>query len=76
MTASTSRFAAFAAATTLTLLMLAGIDGLARHPSQDARLAALAAPPTASRAATDTAPTVNASLAAPGCPSPAAAARS
>ena len=72
MPATTSRLAAFAAATTLTLLMLAGIDGLAQHPSADARLAALAAPPTAPTVA----PTVNASLDGQGCPAPAAAAHS
>lgn len=71
MTATTSRLAAFAAATTLTLAMLAGIEGLAQHPSQDARLAAVKAPSTAPGAA----PTVNASLDAQGCSSPAAATR-
>lgn len=71
MPATTSRLAAFAAAAALTLAMLAGIDVLAQHPSQDKRLAALKATAAATRAA----PTVNASLAAPGCPAPAAATR-
>lgn len=76
MPATTGRLAAFAAATTLTLLMLAGIDGLAQHPSQDARLAALAAPRTAPTATSTPAPTVSASLDGTGCPAPAAAAHS
>lgn len=69
MNPTTPRFAALAVATSLTLTMLMGIDALAHHESQDARLAALARPeaaPAAPRhAAVD-----------PGCPLPAAPARS
>lgn len=69
MNPATRRFAALLAATASTALMLTAIDGLARHPSHDGRLAALAVPAAAAAANT-------AALARHGCPASGDSARS